>query len=330
MAPIQVDNDGDATMPLIGPIPRLPAGTRLSYLAEGGANIVYRIFLPNISESVASGESESPATEDEEEEAGRRMCAGKLLRLRKMIESGTPYIETARSFRSQIRQLFRDDELLEQDLVRLPKNFISSCNEQLKADEASGARPKSRHSVYLSTKEPFGLLITDMTPAPGSGEVLWEFKPKWLVQSPSAPPNAARCRTCALREMKNYDGRKKERKAGDGPPKPQKQQQPQQQPFCPLDLVSDDFSHVLRATRFINNAPGTYRVANFLHRNPTLVKLRECQQRMNAVGLPGLHAECRDRAVSMTLRDCTMYVKVSIVCAESRLKKFFFSNKRKS
>ncbi|PGH29327.1 hypothetical protein GX50_07936 [[Emmonsia] crescens] len=259
-------------------IPELPAGTRPFYLAEGGANIVYRYTIPNEPASAVTTNSR------------------KLLRLRKHIDSGTPYPDTVNNFGSYIRPMFDDHELVDQELVRLPKGFITYCNEQLRADEARNLRPKGRYGVYLSVKEPFGLMITDMTPAPGSSECLWEFKPKWLLQSPSAPPDAKRCRTCALREMKNYNARK----AGNS----------EKQSFCPLDLVSDNFEDVLRATRFIRGGHGRARVAAFLHRNSTLLKLQACQRQMNAVGLPGLEAHYRERAISMTLRDCTMFVKV--------------------
>ncbi|KAL1954963.1 hypothetical protein VTO42DRAFT_421 [Malbranchea cinnamomea] len=278
MAPAQTEPVKTATS-LDKSIADLPAGTRVSYLAEGGANVVYKIFLP---------EAASPEV--------RCQFHGKLLRLRKHIDSSVPYVETIRNFDVYVRGLFDHNELVDQQLVRLPKNFIAACNDQLRLDEVAQRRPKSRHNVYLSAKEPFGLLITDMTPQPGSGACLWEFKPKWLLQSPSAPPDATRCRTCALRDMKNHDARK----AGGR----------ETRSFCPLDLISNDFEDVLRATSFIKGAHGRTRVARFLHRNPTLLKLQALQQKMNAVGLPGLQAPYQERALSMTLRDCTMYVKV--------------------
>ncbi|OJD10885.1 hypothetical protein AJ78_08218 [Emergomyces pasteurianus Ep9510] len=266
-------------------ISKLPTGTRPSYLAEGGANIVYRFSIPN---DIAS--SITPHGD------GQQRASRKLLRLRKHIDSGTPYPDTVNNFDRYVRPMFDDHELVDQELVRLPRGFIAYCNEQLRADEARNLRPQGRRGVYLAVREPFGLMITDMTPAPGSGECLWEFKPKWLLQSPSAPSDAKRCRTCALREMKNYNARE----AGNS----------EKQSFCPLDLVSDNFEDVLRATRFIRGGHGRARVAAFLYRNSTLLKLQACQRQMNAVGLPGLQAHFRERAISMTLRDCTMFVKV--------------------
>jgi len=43
----------------------------------------------------------------------------------------------------------------------------------------------------------WGILLPDMSPIPGQSITL-EVKPKWLAQSPNAPPKALRCRTCAM------------------------------------------------------------------------------------------------------------------------------------
>ncbi|KAF3483621.1 uncharacterized protein GIQ15_02945 [Arthroderma uncinatum] len=278
-------------VPSSTPMLELPADVKLTYLAEGAANIVYKINCPrpNISNTKAG-------------ELSKSAYAGKLLRLRKDITSGTTYAEIARKFNTEIRTLFRDDELVAQDLVKLPKELTASCNEILKREEACGKRPKRRHGVYLCTEEPFGLLIMDMTTAPGSDATLWELKPKWLTQSPSAPPDAKRCRTCALREMRNYEANQKATKEG--------KDHHTKRSFCPFNLVSNDLMDVLSAIMFLGDTPDAHRVAAFMHHNPTLLRLRDRQRQMDAVGLAGIHATSEERAISMTLRDCTMFVKV--------------------
>lgn len=296
----------------------LPAGTQSSYLAEGGANIVYRIAVPLppvvASEVVAPDLPNGYVTEIEEatestvlRQQQTRLLRdtrfdGKLLRLRKSIDSGIPYQQTVRDFNRFVKPLFRLSELVDQVLVKLPKGFLPRCNEQLRLDEKNARRPRKRIGIYLYEKEPHGLLITDMTARSGTREMLWEFKPKWLVQSPSAPANAERCRTCALREMKNYDARMVGEK--------------EEYSFCPLDLVSDRFDDVLRATRFFKNGGGekSRRVATYLYRNALLQKLKGYQRQMNAVGLCGLPARSAGISVAMTLRDCTLYVKVGFYC----------------
>lgn len=259
----------------------LPRGVQLIYLAEGGANVIYRfantlgVLPPHLQ--------------------------GKLLRLRKQTAADITYTEIAHNFETIIRPLFTKDELVDQALIRLPETLIPRCNEQLRAAENSGHRPQKRHGTYLCLREPFGLLITDMTV--GDTSTLAEFKPKWLNQSPSAPTRAHKCRTCALREMKNHAAllELKERRS-----------------FCPLDLVSDQFDNVLRATGLIKGCQDRLRLAQILYRNPTLLKLQSLQKTEREVGLLGPVAQSREMSLAMTLRDCTVYVKVSNACQMSR------------
>jgi inositol-pentakisphosphate 2-kinase len=55
--------------------------------------------------------------------------------------------------------------------------------------------------------ERWGILLPDMSPTAGSSVTI-EVKPKWLAQSPTAPSNAIRCRTCALQVVKPKDPKK--------------------------------------------------------------------------------------------------------------------------
>ncbi|KAF1919390.1 inositol-pentakisphosphate 2-kinase-domain-containing protein [Ampelomyces quisqualis] len=54
------------------------------------------------------------------------------------------------------------------------------------------------------TTKPWGILLPDLSPQLGSS-ITVEVKPKWLSQSPTAPSNALRCRTCALQVAKPKD-----------------------------------------------------------------------------------------------------------------------------
>lgn len=264
----------------------LPPGAQLAYLAEGGANIIYRIVSPGL-----SGQSTVPAE-----------YKGKLLRLRKDTPAGVSYQEIVRNFDKNIRPLFKPEELVDQEIVYLPKGLIRQCNEQLHASELSGSRSKQRRGGYLSLAEPFGLLVTDMTSFGNPGTELAELKPKWLLQSPSAPTGARKCRTCALRDMKNHCARR--------------MGAVESRSFCPLDLVSDKFENVLRATKFLKGFEDHARLARVLYRNPTMLKLFAHQRSMQDVGLYGPSPHSRDSSLdsslAMTLRDCTMYIKVDI------------------
>ncbi|KAJ6127354.1 hypothetical protein N7523_002966 [Penicillium sp. IBT 18751x] len=288
----------------------LPPGVHLVYLAEGGANIVYRFVAASVKSLTKDPNGPSPSLpiESLEQRTLPAFFRGKLLRLRKETAADLSYKEIVQNFNNIVRPLFEPEELVDQALIRLPDGLIQRCNEQLHIDELSGKRPKKRHGGYLCPDEPLGLLITDMTTADDDSATMAELKPKWLIQSPSAPGNAQRCRTCALREMKNHEARR----TG----------QTEQRSFCPLDLVSDHPDNVLRATEFIKGCKDQARLAKILFRNPTLQKLQSEQRRRDEVGLLGPPALSRDMSLDMTLRDCTMFIKIprdEISPAEIRL-----------
>jgi inositol-pentakisphosphate 2-kinase len=276
----------------------LPRGVELVYLAEGGANVIYR-FVATANSALAKKDpkrSLSPTAIDADHSSLPPQLKGKLLRLRKETAADIPYKEIALNFDTIIRPLFNPEELVDQTLIRLPEGLLSHCNDQLRTAELNDARPKKRHGNYLCLSEPFGLLITDMTTAGEPGAYLAELKPKWLNQSPSAPSTAQRCRTCALREMKNREalllGLKEQRS------------------FCPLDLVSEQFENVLRATGLIKGCNDRARLARILYRNPTMLRLQSLQKSEREVGLQGPAAQSREMSLAMTLRDCTMFIKV--------------------
>jgi inositol-pentakisphosphate 2-kinase len=276
----------------------LPLGVQLVYLAEGGANVIYRF----VSAPVKSLKKDPKrplsqvAIESFENRTVPAELRGKLLRLRKETAADVSYREIVQNFNNIVRPLFKPEELVDQTLIRLPEGLIPRCNEQLHIDELNGKRPKKRHGGYLCLNEPFGLLITDMTTDDDPSATLAELKPKWLTQSPSAPGNAHRCRTCALREMKNHQARRLGQK--------------EHRSFCPLDLVSEEPQNVLRATSFIKGCNDRSRLARILHRNPTLRKLQSLQMSRREVGLLGPPALSRAMSLDMTLRDCTMFIKV--------------------
>jgi len=152
---------------------------RLQYLNEGNANVVFRI-IPSI--------DRQPLPD---------FLQGRLLRLRKDKSFIRPVQEQYAAFHDQFVPLFHARNLVEQDLVRIGPGLADVLNKFLRQLEISGVRLQSRHADTLATNEPYGFLTTDMT-ARGEQFQL-ELKPKWLLQSPDAPEDAVRCRTCALR-----------------------------------------------------------------------------------------------------------------------------------
>lgn len=277
----------------------------LDYLAEGAANIVYKI---------------RPATAQDLPDA----LKGVLLRLRKATPSSMPYSETVNNFDRHLAPLFPAHNLVHQALFAIPdhRHVIVTLNESLHRREALGNRPNKRHGIYLETKEENGLLITDMTPR-GEEEDLIEFKPKWLLQSPSAPVGARRCRTCALREMR-ITANAADHQDGTG--------------LCPLDLVRDRgiFSGSMLASR--ECARFRELPVIFAQVKPLLFHLRDLQARFNQVGLTnyanmqapegslasspeakGASVDTLDTRIGMTIRDCILLVRYSKSNAKPRI-----------
>lgn len=319
-------------------VPVLPEDVQLEYLAEGAANVVYRLSFPRPRPSSGEpsevrrhvpaggdarddGRTRAPSKNSLEPAANLSTFENRVLRLRKALASTVPNIKSARSFHEIFQALFPAGSLLAQDLVRVSSRTISECNRRLREDEALARRPRQRKGVYLADDEPYGVLVTDMTPGKERGHgrgglrtVLIEFKSKWLAQSPSAPADAARCRTCALRAQRNAaritEGLKPEVS------------------FCPLDLVSEDKRRVELAIDYIlahhrkrlssplhDAAPEKIsdlrnQLVDFLFRHPLLLRLRQLQLELDQQG--PLHADSKSQEflIAMTLRDCTVFVKV--------------------
>ncbi|KAI9879775.1 MAG: Inositol-pentakisphosphate 2-kinase [Pleopsidium flavum] len=297
------------------PVPTLPPRASLRYLAEGAANIVYRITIPRSSPSTTANTvgadcQSKPTTKPSSEEEALRydpVFEGKLLRLRKALPSTVCNEESYRRFQDVIRTLFPAENLVEQVLVHVTPHVITECNRRLRLDEGEGVgtRPRKRRGVYLALNETFGTLITDMSPDVNAGEVLVEFKPKWLVQSPSAPKGARRCRTCALRAKKE----RQRRGCGEA----------RSLAFCPLDLVSRDRGRVKRAVTAVCSSSlesPLYtqefrdRLVDFLYENPLVQRLKQLQEKLDRTGILEANVTSRDFLTAMTLRDCTMFLKV--------------------
>lgn len=291
----------------------------LEYLAEGAANVVYKIYQAPHSTNASTGlnfsncaphnaaPSEVPPLRTEPRLDGR------LVRLRKDLPSTVPVLDSQKHFENLIRPLFRPENLVEQTLFQPSPDLIKYCNATLRQMEKRGTRPAKRHGAYLVADEAYGTLITDMSSnhnddndssslGPSSSAFTYlEFKPKWLVQSPSAPKGSKRCRTCALRAMKRAGRDDADFAKG----------------FCPLDLVSSDKSRLAKVVDSVvgdkrNRANNVkHQLIAFLYKNPLLDRLRRLQAQMDPVGVlaaPELTAP--KFLCAMTLRDCTLYLKV--------------------
>jgi inositol-pentakisphosphate 2-kinase len=260
----------------------------LTYLAEGAAHIVYRISLQGI-----------PAT-------SHPYLVGKLFRFRKSIPSAVPCAQTVSNFHGRIAPLFPENSLVDLELHQIPdqNSLLTDLNAALRQREINGTRPSKRQGVYLTppNEEPHGILVTDMSPK-GPDERLVEFKPKWLVQSPSAPTESKRCRTCALREMRTED----ERLTGDN------HTGRGHADFCPFDLLStsdDVLEQIVRSLSLTDESARTH-ISTFKKRlQPLLLRLRDLQAEHNEVSLEAFQNRIDlDFSVSMALRDCSVFIK---------------------
>lgn len=278
--------------------------------------MVYRIILPPPSPPISSDldvESfgDSPRTPPPSEIPPLRYdprLQGKLLRMRKNLPSLVPVIDSQKYFESVIRPLFPPQNLVDQVLFKPSRDLIKDCNRNLRRMEANGSRARKRHGVYLVEEETYGSLITDMTSDQDDSHVSLEFKPKWLTQSPSAPPDHTRCRTCALRAMKfpkrKNPGEVEHLKLG----------------LCPLNLVSGNRAEVATAANIIFElSQQTYaddhivrqRLHDFLYTTPLLQRLKDLQTDLDPSGVLQADYTAPKFLTAMTLRDCTLFLKVS-------------------
>lgn len=242
-------------------------------------------------------------------------------------------MEAFTEWRKHIAPLFARDQILDQSLCDLrPGNFIKRLNQALNLQRKSSGGPQSpiggneqpltRHGTSLANDD-YGLLVTDMTP--GSDAELLEFKPKWLVQSPSAPKDSIRCRTCALRARRDYHRLRNLLKAGRLSDEDKKSSG-----FCPLQLISPSDEVVRRNARHIlssklskdphseaRNHQLIQRFSKFLQTDPIFSKLASNQTKLDSKDVlfryeKGTEAiseeEIIDLLISMTLRDCSLFL----------------------
>ena len=286
----------------------ITSGLQLEYLAEGAANVVYRIIPSRPSPDTAADSDFDDYDHPVTEIAALRMdpgLEGKLIRLRKAIASKKTVLESYKYYERAIVPLFpRAEDRVEHILFQPTSALISDLNRQLKALESQQIRPQKRHGIYLN-----GLLITDMScSSPSSAHYrCFEFKPKWLVQSPSAPIEAVRCRTCALRHFRRSQAHNITEPKAD---------------FCPLGLVSKD-KHVVAATveRISGLNPCTKmspqedmrrRLIDLIYENPLLEQLGKLQSKLDSHGVQE-GGDSDDFLTAMTLRDCTLFIKVQML-----------------
>jgi inositol-pentakisphosphate 2-kinase len=258
----------------------------LHYLTEGNANVIYSV-----------------ASEEDGEGAKHNHCC--VLRMRKDLPTTRPCIENLTAIRERITPLFgggHEDVLMPKVLYRLSTEMLQQANDILrKLDAESSSSSESKRALAKCdifhpdlNREPHAILMPNMRH--GDNALFREFKPKWLQQSPNAPPGSKRCRTCAANGFKRMQG--KHGKGDSG--------------FCPLDLLSSDRSMIQAILQKIDPHHGSAEnlVDGFLQQvQPVIHHLADLQARHNTEGLQdSSNPEHRDYAVAMALRDCSVFI----------------------
>lgn len=131
-------------------------------------------------------------------------------------------------------------------------------------------------------------------------ETLFQFKPKWLLQSPSAPAGSVRCRTCAKAARTNAH----RIRIGEKP----------LPSYCPLDLLSKNESDLHRVASILlgpdHSAVALKHLVHWLKTTSILPRLRQLQEKLDSNGvLTSSDLPDENLLIAMTLRDCNVYIK---------------------
>jgi inositol-pentakisphosphate 2-kinase len=310
------------------------------YLSEGGANVIFKIHpwpyapaeqgQPFLFVDVKTGNMNSNPIHHAE-------LANKVLRVNKGLLKTLRCEEVIAGFYGHVRPLFMPGGSIriigghstitsvggpQFDFTRylmdhrgvilysgVMVDLISKC-------DTIGVERGQGSAQRLLTSPRWCILLPDMSPKPGS-QVTIELKPKWLVQSPNAPENAIRCRTCALQVLKPKDPTKY---------------------LCPLKLLDNaDFDAVLKwvFTRVVEQAAAhtqdpalnnaiAWQLAEYLYQGQGKVILEHLRVLQNHLDYHGILRRKwignrkkelyglfeHNLRLAMTLRDCSLYIRV--------------------
>ncbi|KAI1378284.1 hypothetical protein F4677DRAFT_443499 [Hypoxylon crocopeplum] len=253
--------------------------SHFSHLAEGRANAVFRIKEPK-DPSIPMG-----------------FFQGTLLRVPKATPDVTPCdYETLQDFQEKFVDVqVGRQHIVPQILVRISQPVAAALN----AKRNSALRAKGVKGDPSTIHAGYAMLVEDMGPSPDY--LALEFKPKWLAQSPMAPEDATRCRTCAREALRTGKLRRKGVKVPT--------------PVCPLGLIHEDRAVVMSTIDRL--APkwserDRERLANALKDSGVLERLRDLQAEGDSGDALFTQPSDARFGLSMTLRDCSCFVRVPI------------------
>lgn len=333
----------------IGTRESIPDKARISleYLHQGGANVVFKIracqdrtdgkpslLFVDVHKDVALARS----LHDSE------VC-NKVLRVHKGLEKTLRSEEVIQGFDRDVKPLFQPGtisviadnratghnahtpaatslELPDYDLTAFLMDHepVALFPDAMAAITSQSKDIRQEQGARTPTSARWGILLPDMSPVPGSSITL-EIKPKWLVQSPTAPVDAVRCRTCALQILKPKDPKKY---------------------ICPLQWIHGNVDSIYQwaygrvaGKLEVEEAKGSSKaeaeehevrttaiathIAAYLAKGPGSTLLRQLeflQSRLDPQGvLRRTETSSKDvfdhnLRLAMTLRDCSMYINV--------------------
>jgi inositol-pentakisphosphate 2-kinase len=211
---------------------------------------------------------------------------------------------------------------LHYDLMRMSRGAIDALNSLLAIHEDQDRRQLKRTGDTVSTRDPHCLLMEDFSGCPPH-EFSFEFKPKWLTQSPSAPRSATHCRNCALLAKRYLESGASVEHQPDS--------------VCPLNLMSDSGRYVREQARILyakyegryrhqaDSASIIRRLTEFFDRKglggQVLKRLKFLQEKHDPHGViqtwkdwqaaidkdqPFDEKRIKELALAMTLRDCSL------------------------
>ncbi|KAF2646487.1 hypothetical protein P280DRAFT_475368 [Massarina eburnea CBS 473.64] len=314
-----------------------------TFLAEGAANAVFQIlpYAGRIESSFMFVEDGMPVPYS--------LFLNKVLRVSKGVPKTLSFRDVVRGFTEDVLPLFAPvstngtevsykEYLLEDEGVSFDGGLASHLHTLMHGEDCA-----PQDCERIPAMEHRGLLLPDMTSAFGTSLTI-EIKPKWLAQSPTAPSKSFKCRTCALQARRASKGKR--------------------QPLsyiCPFKLVTgnaeaiSDFLRPRILAHFkVNSANPVVnidvdiedilaRATDYLARGPGHGLLKHMQKLQDESDPGGVCSvpkrlrensyHCRGVRAAMTLRDCSMFIKVPYRkadgCVESKLADLDFKSMEK-
>ncbi|KTW28756.1 uncharacterized protein T551_02606 [Pneumocystis jirovecii RU7] len=141
-------------------------------------------------------------------------------------------------------------------------------------------RKKKFSNTLLDISENHAFLLKDLSSSFPKHTI--EFKPKWLIQSVSAPIGWKSCRTCALRRLRGDI-------SGNGTR------------YCPLDLASENQTRIQKSIKAIL-------IKNQIYNQNIEINLSTYLQRSQLINHLKYLQSSSPRTLSMVFFDCTIYI----------------------